>query len=575
MKNIIIFGAGIAGLTVAHELLERGYHVVLYESTDAPGGFARSTRDKNGMPKEHSWRAYGAWYKNLYNIAKRIPINEKYTVDSKRLSVYSNLSGAIILDNHPDKIIDNIKPNFMDSIYIGYPVLQCFLSNKRKKKFKSLSIKKIVEKNLSKVGRDKYIRGIGTILALDPNKTSVEHMSKVVELWLDANNDDKIKGKFKEKSFGEWGVMTKPTSEAWFNPWVNYLNKFKNKFGNTMFTLHLNSELKKYLYFEDTIIGAVVLIKNKKYKTIKIGNKNTIFINCTDPFTFKKIILNSFDLSQINESLLDVISVVEEGVDNQIGFTLEFNKKIFIPSCLTFAFPDSEFNINMYPQDMFFANDPYFDKIKGSFWSGCVVDTRTKGKIFNKKATDLTREQLIMEIIHQTFRSKSLHKIISNNNKFSLDSLHIIKWSIWDEWKSNNGELISTRPKWLSTLKTPEFRPDQKTNFHNLYIAGAYTDTSTKYFIMESAVESGKIVSKHVVTRENLLRHNSNQLKNIALFIHKPPIYIIPFRIVDDLLYMFYLPNIVDMILFLCFILVIYIIYKIKPTLYKKIATLI
>jgi phytoene dehydrogenase-like protein len=49
MKNsVIIFGGGISGLTVAHELLDRGYDVMLVEKNDALGGMARSRRERGG-----------------------------------------------------------------------------------------------------------------------------------------------------------------------------------------------------------------------------------------------------------------------------------------------------------------------------------------------------------------------------------------------------------------------------------------------------------------------------------------------------------------------------------------------
>jgi len=42
--KIVIFGAGIAGLSAAHELVHLGYSVSVYEATDQPGGFFRSFR---------------------------------------------------------------------------------------------------------------------------------------------------------------------------------------------------------------------------------------------------------------------------------------------------------------------------------------------------------------------------------------------------------------------------------------------------------------------------------------------------------------------------------------------------
>ena len=56
MKSVIIFGAGIAGLSTAHELIQLGYAVSVYEATDQPGGFFRSSRlPQDNMPSEYSW----------------------------------------------------------------------------------------------------------------------------------------------------------------------------------------------------------------------------------------------------------------------------------------------------------------------------------------------------------------------------------------------------------------------------------------------------------------------------------------------------------------------------------------
>ena len=74
MKTVIIIGAGIAGLTVAHELIEQNYKVILIERNDIVGGLARTYQNENNKicTYEYSWRAYGKWYQNVYNIMKRI-----------------------------------------------------------------------------------------------------------------------------------------------------------------------------------------------------------------------------------------------------------------------------------------------------------------------------------------------------------------------------------------------------------------------------------------------------------------------------------------------------------------------
>ena len=74
--NVNIYGAGISGLTTAHELVEKGFKVTVYDKNDIVGGMARSVRDKNNVPTEHSWRGYGPFYYNSFNILNRIPIEE-------------------------------------------------------------------------------------------------------------------------------------------------------------------------------------------------------------------------------------------------------------------------------------------------------------------------------------------------------------------------------------------------------------------------------------------------------------------------------------------------------------------
>ena len=44
--KIIIIGSGISGLTVAHELIHKGFEVEIYEKDSVAGGMAKSFRYK-------------------------------------------------------------------------------------------------------------------------------------------------------------------------------------------------------------------------------------------------------------------------------------------------------------------------------------------------------------------------------------------------------------------------------------------------------------------------------------------------------------------------------------------------
>ena len=72
-KKVIILGGGVAGMSAAHELVERGYEVHVYEKQPVyVGGKARSVdvpdSAQNGLkplPGEHGFRFFPGFYKHI------------------------------------------------------------------------------------------------------------------------------------------------------------------------------------------------------------------------------------------------------------------------------------------------------------------------------------------------------------------------------------------------------------------------------------------------------------------------------------------------------------------------------
>lgn len=70
----------MSGLSVAHELAERGYAVTVYEYDTALGGKARSmdvpgtgSGGRKPLPGEHGFRFFPGFYRNLPDTLRRIP----------------------------------------------------------------------------------------------------------------------------------------------------------------------------------------------------------------------------------------------------------------------------------------------------------------------------------------------------------------------------------------------------------------------------------------------------------------------------------------------------------------------
>src|SRR5437773_3762301 len=77
-SSVAVLGAGIGGLSAAHELVERSFAVTVYEKSHEPGGKAKSRRvsdrgaGRRGVPSEHGFRFFPGFYWHLPDTMSRI-----------------------------------------------------------------------------------------------------------------------------------------------------------------------------------------------------------------------------------------------------------------------------------------------------------------------------------------------------------------------------------------------------------------------------------------------------------------------------------------------------------------------
>jgi uncharacterized protein with NAD-binding domain and iron-sulfur cluster len=80
-ERVAVLGGGVAGLTAAHELAERGFKVTVYEARDRLGGKARSlpvpgsgTDGRRDLPAEHGFRFFPGFYRHVPDTMRRIGV---------------------------------------------------------------------------------------------------------------------------------------------------------------------------------------------------------------------------------------------------------------------------------------------------------------------------------------------------------------------------------------------------------------------------------------------------------------------------------------------------------------------
>ncbi len=113
-QKAVVVGAGIAGLTAAHELIERDFDVEVYERRLYAGGKAASVRVDlpkphrvDNVPGEHGFRFFPGWYRHLPDTLGRIPSDRHREQRGDRkvldhlVSVSSNLLASYDRDPIP------------------------------------------------------------------------------------------------------------------------------------------------------------------------------------------------------------------------------------------------------------------------------------------------------------------------------------------------------------------------------------------------------------------------------------------------------------------------------------------
>ncbi len=99
--DVIVIGAGLAGLTAAYELAERGYKVLLIEKEKFLGGRTASW-DDNGMLIESGFHRHIGFYKQLPKILKKVNVKiNDIVMWEKDLEIKLKNNDSIILGIAP------------------------------------------------------------------------------------------------------------------------------------------------------------------------------------------------------------------------------------------------------------------------------------------------------------------------------------------------------------------------------------------------------------------------------------------------------------------------------------------
>src|SRR3954451_6191866 len=113
-ERVAVLGGGVAGLTAAHELAERGFEVTVYEARERLGGKARSlpvpdsgAGRRADLPAEHGFRFFPGFYKHVPDTMRRIGVDHHLVGAERVLLAQGDDRNELITPAHlPESLED-------------------------------------------------------------------------------------------------------------------------------------------------------------------------------------------------------------------------------------------------------------------------------------------------------------------------------------------------------------------------------------------------------------------------------------------------------------------------------------
>ncbi|WP_040690281.1 hydroxysqualene dehydroxylase [Nocardia vinacea] len=495
-NRVVVVGGGVAGLTTAHELAERGFKVTVFEKR-AWGGKARSMDSalpvadgRRPLPGEHGFRFFPGYYQAVPDTMKRIPF------PGNANGVYDNLTSAPTLTAaqsgaditlpfgiQPDQIGAAIDLKWIIKTLAGaaqwipklpYSDLLTF-ANRLFVYFTSCDARRIGQweqtsfLDFAKVtpnSNPQYMLLISTLtrtlVAAKEEIASSRTMCTQAENFLlnilNRNNDGRETD----------NLLNGPTNERWIDPWMNYLKSQNVDFqlGFTIQSLNMEGGKIKSATVQDQN-GATSTIEADWFVTAvapeQVSNICTPDIYNADP-----------GLAKIKDLFVDWMTGIQFFVNTDKQLAPGHIGWIESPWRLTGIQQGQHWKPYNISRD-------FGDGKAKEILSVDISDWHTPGELIKKAAKDCSPEEVARESWHQ------VTKTLDTVKESDLVYWHLDPGIKWDGSANTNDD-----PLMINTAKSWGNRPTSVTKIPNLFLAGDFCQSNIDLATMEGACEGGR-----------------------------------------------------------------------------------
>ncbi len=495
--QVVVLGGGMAGLTAAHELVERGFEVVVYER-NALGGKARSipvpqtgAGGRLPLPGEHGFRFFPGFYHHVPDTMKRIPFPGN--AGGVRDNLVSALGAKFLRAGDrgdagpfglgPDPMaptsVEGMRYLLTD-LFAGHGVpphelayfverMLVFVTSSDERRYgqwenvswwdfikaenKSQEYKTVVAAGLTR-----------NLVAAKETIASTRTIGNMAEAFV-----WNIAGRGNDGDVDR--VLDLPTNEAWIDPWVVHLRELGVKFavgrtverlevsGGKIVAAHMRSRRGRHRIEADWFVMAMPMERARRVLTSDV--------RALDPG------LNGLDALQT-----DWMAGIQFYLRRKVDITRGHLTFIDAPWALT-ALTQGQFW-----EDREFAED-YGDGEAVDCLSVDISNWDAPGILYGKPAKACTREEIAKEVWAQIKTHNTAGKHLPD------DILHSWFLDPGIAWVKSRAQNRNDTPLLVNTVGTWEKRPTAVTKIPNLFLSGDYVQTDIDLATMEGRQRVG------------------------------------------------------------------------------------
>lgn len=533
-KSVAVLGGGVAGLSAAHELAERGYDVTVYEKRDMFGGKARSlsvpntaTAGRKDLPGEHGFRFFPRFYKHLPDTMMRIPFPGngsvfKNLVNATRIEVARSGNAPLVLTaripRDPQDWAVALHTMFTG---IGVPddevlffvdrllVLLTSCPERRLAEYEKIPWWTFVgadtrSKEYQTLLAEGLTRSLVAMRAEDGSTRTVGYM--LLQLLF---------GLLTTGGFDR--LLTGPTNEVWLSPWVSYLKQ-------RGVTMNSGVTVQKLLAGPS---GVTSISVGRNGQTQEVTADYYI---AAMPVEIMAGLVTD-ELKQLAPSLAALNQLPTRWMN---GIQFYFSQDVPLDHGHT-LYADSPWALTSISQKQFWqqanlAN--YGDGRVAGLLSVDISDWNAVGILVGKSATECTAD----EIKNEVWAELKAHLNVGGAQAIRDESL--LSWFLDPDIQfPNPSSATNAEPLMINKAGTWQYRPEATTEIPNLFLASDYVRTYTDIACMEAANEAARRAVNAI------LAHSGSSAEPAALWPLEEPEFFKPMVEYDRMRFKLGLPH--------------------------------